>query len=231
MIIMVMEGGWMAREVVEGEVGGKRCRQMRVKQRGNTERGRTEEAWSHCANRKGVDHSRGQATPPAGLTQSLCPKLGSILCHGEAEPWAGSLETELFCCCSVSLWVHSSSHSAPRGRKRREMGASLRLRKSDETPVSSSSFLLCHAAHSETGGRIHQLSEWRTGWSWITDQVLHVTISLDLIVFLYGETFDEFDPLFQGIYSSHVCHYYSDQSLFFHCLIQFYIKGSLWSFR
>lgn len=44
--------------------------------------------------------SQGKVVPPpAALTQSLCPKLGSILCHSEAEPWAGSLETELFCCC------------------------------------------------------------------------------------------------------------------------------------
>lgn len=43
--------------------------------------------------RKGMDHSRGKAIPPAGLTQSLCPKLGSILCHSEAEPSARSLET------------------------------------------------------------------------------------------------------------------------------------------
>lgn len=202
MTIMVMEGGWMAREVVV--VGGGDADRWGWSRGENTERGRREEAWSHCVNRKGMDHSWGQATPPAGLTQSLCTKLGSILCHDEAEPWAGSLETELFCCCGISLWIHSSLHSAPRGRKRREMGASLHLQKSDETPVSSSSssFLLCQAAHSETRGWIHQLSERRTGWSWITDQVLHVTISLNLIVFFYGETFDEFDPLFRGNHSS-----------------------------
>lgn len=52
--------------------------------------------------RKGMDRSQGKAIPPAGLTQSLCPKLGSILCHSEAEPWAGSLGTWPFCCRGIS---------------------------------------------------------------------------------------------------------------------------------
>lgn len=38
--------------------------------------------------------SPGKVIPPAALTQSLCPKLGSIMCHNEAEPRPGSPETE-----------------------------------------------------------------------------------------------------------------------------------------
>lgn len=38
--------------------------------------------------------SPGKVIPPAALTQSLCPKLGSIMCHNEAEPQPGSPETE-----------------------------------------------------------------------------------------------------------------------------------------
>lgn len=38
--------------------------------------------------------SPGKVIPPAAPTQSLCPKLGSIMCHNEAEPRPGSPETE-----------------------------------------------------------------------------------------------------------------------------------------
>lgn len=38
--------------------------------------------------------SPGKVIPPAALTHSLCPKLGSIMCHNEAEPRPGSPETE-----------------------------------------------------------------------------------------------------------------------------------------
>ena len=56
--------------------------------------------------RKGMAYTQGKAIPPAGLTQSLCPKLGSILCHSEAEPEAGSLET---CSCSAAVAFHIES--------------------------------------------------------------------------------------------------------------------------
>lgn len=36
----------------------------------------------------------GKVPPPAALTQSLCPKLGSIMCRSEVELQPGSPETD-----------------------------------------------------------------------------------------------------------------------------------------
>lgn len=52
--------------------------------------------------------------PPAGSTESLCPKLGSILCDTSLDLWRGS------CCCGVSHRKQPAgrlnpSHSAPLG--------------------------------------------------------------------------------------------------------------------
>lgn len=66
---------------------------MWVNERGNYRSKKKRSESRDTMNRKGTDHSQGKAIPPAGLTMSLCPKLGSILCHSEAEPWAGSQET------------------------------------------------------------------------------------------------------------------------------------------
>lgn len=43
---------------------------------------------------KGIADSLGKVLPPAALTQSLCPKLGSIMCRSEVELQLESLETE-----------------------------------------------------------------------------------------------------------------------------------------
>lgn len=43
---------------------------------------------------KGIADSLGKVPPLAALTQSLCPKLGSIMCRSEAELQPGSPETE-----------------------------------------------------------------------------------------------------------------------------------------
>lgn len=60
----------------------------------NTKTGRRDERTRRQRTGGRMADSSGKVIPPAALTHSLCPKLGSIMCHNEAEPRPGSPETE-----------------------------------------------------------------------------------------------------------------------------------------
>lgn len=72
----------------------KRCRQDEEKM------GRQGKDTGTIIEREQMTLKERKAMPHVGLTHSLCLKLGSILCHGEPEPRAGSLENS---CAAVAL--------------------------------------------------------------------------------------------------------------------------------